>query len=44
MDPSDYWQLFLETGAPEIYLMYTSRNRAEGAYVFNSQRHRPQSD
>ena len=44
MDTRDYWQLFLETGAPEIYLMYASQNRAEDANVFNGQSHRPQSD
>lgn len=44
MDTIDYWNLFLETGAPEIYLMYASRNRAEGAYVFNGQGDRPQGD
>ena len=44
MDTRDYWQLFIETGAPEIYLMYASRNRAEDAYVFNGQSDRAQSD
>lgn len=44
MDTNDYWQLFLETGAPEMYLMYTSQSRAEGTYVYNGQRNRPQSD
>ena len=30
---SDYWQLFLETGAPELYLMYSNAKRTEGEYV-----------
>lgn len=33
MDANNCWQLFLETGAPELYLMYAQARRAEGAYV-----------
>lgn len=29
MNAPDYWQLFLETGAPEIYLMYQMVKRKE---------------
>ena len=33
MDEQLYWSLFLETGAPEAYLMYRSakRNMSDGA-------------
>ena len=30
---SDYWRLFLETGAPELYLMYSNAKRTEEMYV-----------
>ena len=33
MDAKEYWQLFLETGAPEIYMMYTQALKSEGSYV-----------
>ena len=33
MDAKAYWQLFLDTGAPEAYLMYTQALKSEGAYV-----------
>jgi hypothetical protein len=33
MDAKEYWQLFLETGAPELYLMYTSALKTEGTHV-----------
>ncbi len=33
MNSTDYWQLFLETGAPEAYLMYQNRLKWEGNYV-----------
>ena len=32
MDAQSYWQLFLETGAPEMYLLF---NRARKAEDFN---------
>ena len=37
MDSKGYWQLFLDTGAPEAYLLYHATLRAEGSYVFNDQ-------
>ena len=40
----DYWQLFLETGAPEAYLMYTKQLKSEAAYVYDDSGHRPESD
>ena len=33
MDAKEYWQLFLETGAPEVYMMYTQALKSEGNYV-----------
>ncbi len=32
MKAFDFWQLFLDTGAPEAYLMYKSK-KMEGRYV-----------
>ncbi len=33
MMAQDYWQIFLETGAPEIYLMYNNAKKMEKAHV-----------
>lgn len=33
MDAKEYWQLFLKTGAPEAYLMYSSALKMEGNHV-----------
>lgn len=33
MDAKEYWQLFLETGAPEAYLMYSSALKMEENHV-----------
>lgn len=44
MNTHDYWQLFLETGAPEMYLLYANQQKAEAANVFNRQGNRPQSN
>ncbi len=33
MDASDYWRLFLETGAPEMYLMYSRALKMEAGNV-----------
>ncbi len=33
METKDYWQLFLETGAPELYLLYSRNRRLENAHV-----------
>ena len=29
MNAQNYWQLFLETGAPEMYLLYNEAKKAE---------------
>lgn len=33
MKATDYWQIFLETGAPEAYVMYAQALKAEAGYV-----------
>lgn len=36
MTSQDYWQMFLETGAPELYLMYNNARKMENPHVFNN--------
>lgn len=43
MNAVDYWQLFLETGAPEAYLMYAKAMKTEGKHVSDDSGHRPES-
>ena len=38
MQAQDYWKIFLETGAPEVYLMYNQARRMEEADVSDYQR------
>ncbi len=33
MEKKDYWQLFLETGAPELYMLFTHERRLENTHV-----------
>ncbi len=33
MNKTDYWQLFLETGAPEVYLLYAKQLKMEENHV-----------
>ena len=33
MNAADYWRMFMETGAPELYLMYNQARRMEEANV-----------
>lgn len=33
-----YWQLFLSTGAPEAYLMFTKERKTEREHVFEHNR------
>ena len=42
MKPLDYWQLFLETGAPELYLMHKAM-QVGGKDVSDDPGNRPQS-
>lgn len=41
MKASDYWALFLETGAPEAYTAYCNSLRMEKEYVPDGSGHRP---
>ena len=33
MNAGDYWNMFMETGAPEIYLLYTKAVKTEAQNV-----------
>lgn len=33
MNSADYWTVFMETGAPEAYLLYSAALKTEGKYV-----------
>lgn len=35
MNAKDYWQIFLETGAPEMYLLYHKAQKMETMHVFD---------
>ena len=35
MRAKEYWDIFMETGAPEAYLSYTRALKMEQAYVFD---------
>ncbi len=39
MKASDYWQLFLDTGAPEAYLLYQNALKMEENYVSDDPGH-----
>ena len=41
MNAMDFWQLFMETGAPEAYLMYSAQLRSEADDVYDRSGHRP---
>ena len=43
MNANDYWQLFLETGAPEMYLMYSKAMKVEASHVPDDPGYRPES-
>lgn len=38
MNAQDYWQIFLETGAPEMYLLYNNARRMEEFHVLDDSR------
>ena len=38
MKSQDYWQIFMDTGAPEIYLLYHNALKAENTDVFDNNR------
>ena len=35
MNAQDFWNIFLETGAPEVYLLYTKALKMEEKHVFD---------
>ena len=41
MNANDYWTIFLETGAPEYYLLYQRSLRMEAQHVSDDPGHRP---
>ena len=41
MKATEYWQLFLETGAPEAYLLYSRQVKSEAQNVFDHSGDRP---
>ena len=36
MTSQDYWQMFLETGAPEMYLLYNNARKVEIGNVLDN--------
>jgi len=44
MNAKDYWQMFLETGAPELYLLYNNARKSENGDVFDSPGACPESN
>ena len=43
MRSENLWQVFLDTGAPELYVLYAQAKKVEETHVFNSSRISPQS-
>lgn len=43
MNAKEYWQLFVETGAPEAYLLYSKQLKSEEQYVLDSSGSCPES-
>ena len=35
MNAQNYWQIFLETGAPEMYLLYNQARKMEEGHVLD---------
>ncbi len=42
MNAREYWQLFVETGAPEAYLLYSKQRKSEDRHVFDGSGHSPE--
>ena len=42
LNAKDYWNFFLETGAPEYYLLYQNALKMEGNHVLDDPGHRAQ--
>ena len=43
MNAANYWQLFLDTGAPEMYLLYQKARKTEENHVSDHPGDRPAS-
>lgn len=43
MNAANYWQLFMETGAPEMYLLYQKALKSEETHVSDHPGDRPAS-
>ena len=43
MNSAFYWDLFLETGAPEMYLLYQKARKTEEKHVSDDPGNRPAS-
>lgn len=41
MNAANYWDLFLDTGAPEMYLLYQMTRKTEENHVPDDSGHRP---
>ncbi len=41
MNAANYWQLFLDTGAPEMYLLYQQARKTEETHVSDDPGNRP---
>ena len=35
MNAAEYWKIFMETGAPEAYMMYSQAKRMENSHVYD---------
>lgn len=40
MNATNYWELFMETGAPEMYLLYQQARKSEENHVSDHSGHR----
>ena len=38
MTSQEYWQMFMETGAPELYLLFNKAKRMENTHVLDDTR------
>ena len=36
MNAQDYWKIFLETGAPEMYLLFSRERKMEASHVLDN--------
>ena len=43
MNAEIYWKLFMQTGAPEAYLLYTEQVKMEAGHVSDNSGHCPES-